>query len=52
MWKLPPPRKAWQKEHHNMAIFDAAALGIAYFKRSGEVGGHARDLPDDFQKAV
>jgi hypothetical protein len=29
-WKLPPKRKAWQSEHHNMAIFDAAALGIAF----------------------
>jgi RNase H-fold protein (predicted Holliday junction resolvase) len=29
-WRLPPPRKAWQGEHRNMAIFDAAALGMAY----------------------
>jgi RNase H-fold protein (predicted Holliday junction resolvase) len=29
-WKLPPPRKAWQREHRNMSIFDAAAVGVAY----------------------
>ncbi|HET9375321.1 MAG TPA: hypothetical protein VFO40_10125, partial [Chthoniobacterales bacterium] len=29
-WKLPPKRKNWQPEHHNMAIFDAISLGLAY----------------------
>jgi len=29
-WKLPPPRKPWQREHPNMAIFDAAALAVTY----------------------
>jgi hypothetical protein len=38
MWKLPPPRKPWQTEHYNMAIFDAASLAIAYFSRFGEFG--------------
>ena len=27
-WKLPPPRKVWESEHYNMAIFDAIALGL------------------------
>jgi hypothetical protein len=30
-WKLPPNRKNWQPEHHNMAIFDAISVGLAYF---------------------
>lgn len=30
-WKLPPPRRIWQKEHWNMPIFDAVALAISYF---------------------
>ena len=29
-WKLPPPRKAWKREHPNMSIFDAAALAVTY----------------------
>lgn len=29
-WKLPPNRKNWQPEHHNMPIFDAISLAIAY----------------------
>jgi hypothetical protein len=37
-WKLPPPRKPWQTENRNMAIFDAASLGITYFSRFGEFG--------------
>jgi hypothetical protein len=35
-WKLPPNRKNWQPEHHNMPIFDAISLGVAYLLgRSG-----------------
>lgn len=30
-WKLPPKRKNWQPEHHNMTIFDAVSLGLTYF---------------------
>jgi Holliday junction resolvasome RuvABC endonuclease subunit len=28
---LPKPRKIWEPDHYAMAIFEAAALGIAYF---------------------
>jgi hypothetical protein len=31
--KLPPKRKLWQSEDYRMSIFDAAALGVAYFAR-------------------
>lgn len=30
--RLPPKRKIWQSEDYRMSIFDAAALGVAYFK--------------------
>ena len=30
---LPPHRKPWMSEDHRMAIFDAAAFGMAYFAR-------------------
>ena len=30
-WKLPPPRRSYEHEHWNMPIFDAVALGVAYF---------------------
>ena len=30
---LPPKRKPWQSEDYRMSIFDAAALGVAYFAR-------------------
>jgi glucan phosphorylase len=29
--KLPPKRKIWLCEDYRMSIFDAAALGVAYF---------------------
>ena len=31
--KVPPRRKSWQSEDYRMSIFDAAALGVAYFGR-------------------
>lgn len=45
LWKLPPPRKPWQKEHYNMAIFDAVALGISYFSRFGNLELHIENAP-------
>jgi hypothetical protein len=32
-WILPPKRKCWQSEDYRMSIFDAVALGVAYFTR-------------------
>jgi hypothetical protein len=32
-WALPPKRKCWQSEDYRMSVFDAAALGAAYFAR-------------------
>ena len=37
--RLPPKRKIWKSEDYRMSIFDAAALGVAYFDRT------ARRLP-------
>jgi hypothetical protein len=31
-WKLPHKRKPWESEDYRMSIFDAAALGITYFR--------------------
>jgi hypothetical protein len=36
-WKLPPHRKNWEPEHHNMAIFDAISVGLTYFIQSGQM---------------
>jgi hypothetical protein len=33
-WKLPPKRRPWISEGHNMVIFDATATGLAYLARS------------------
>ena len=32
--RLPPPRKPWKSEDSRMAIFDAAALALAWYARS------------------
>ena len=32
VWRVPPKRRAWQSEHPRMAIFDAIALGLAYWQ--------------------
>jgi hypothetical protein len=33
-WKLPPKRKPWQSERHATALFDAVAVGVAFFAAS------------------
>lgn len=35
LWKLPPKRRIWESEHPIMAMFDAVALGFAYWQRDG-----------------
>lgn len=35
LWKLPPKRKIWESERPRMAMFDAVALGFAYWQRCG-----------------
>lgn len=42
--RLPPKRKCWQSEDYRMGIFDAAALGVAYFARRRPVTKRA-DVP-------
>lgn len=36
-WKLPPKRRAWQSEHPRMAMFDAIALGLAYWQHPSTI---------------
>ena len=33
---VPPPRKPWKSEDARMGLFDAAALALVFFQRSGE----------------
>jgi hypothetical protein len=35
--RLGPRRKLWEAEKHSMGIFDAAAIGIAYFTREATI---------------
>lgn len=34
-WKLPPRRKNWQPEHHNITMFDAVSVGLTYLAQQG-----------------
>jgi hypothetical protein len=35
IWELPPKRKIWESERPRMAMFDAIALGFAYWQQYG-----------------
>jgi hypothetical protein len=37
--RLGPKRKAWQAEKYSMSVFDAAAIGFAYFMRKHKMRG-------------
>jgi hypothetical protein len=40
-WKLPPVRKAWMNEAHTAIIFDAIALGLAYFTAARDISSES-----------
>ena len=44
VWRLPPKRKCWQTEDYRMSIFDAVAVGIAYFGRFSSSGRQRNSL--------
>jgi hypothetical protein len=35
-WQVPPKRKPWQSDSHNMPIFEAVAVGVAHFRSLAE----------------
>jgi len=35
LWKIPPKRKTWKREHPRMMVFDAIAAGFTYWLRNG-----------------
>lgn len=35
--RLPQKRKPWESEHYQLNVFEAAALGVAYFQRLGKL---------------
>lgn len=41
--RLGPRRKFWQAEKYSMSVFDAAALGIAYFMSKPTLHSNLRD---------
>jgi hypothetical protein len=36
VWQLPPRRRAWESEHPRQTVFDAIALGLAYWQHETE----------------
>lgn len=36
VWKLPSERKAWESEAARMSVFDAIAVGLAYWQHETE----------------
>jgi hypothetical protein len=41
---LPPKRKAWESEHHNAVIFDAAAAAMTFLALKSEAVSMAPQL--------
>ncbi len=37
-WHVPPRRKPWQSDSHNMPVFEAVAVGITIFRHLAECG--------------
>jgi hypothetical protein len=47
VWQLPPTRKVWQSEHPRQTVFDAIALGLAYWQHETNIPSDSRQNADD-----
>jgi hypothetical protein len=48
-WRLPRPRKPWESEPRRMSVFDAAAIGLAYWQHETSLAPtpRARTVEED-----
>ena len=42
VWQLPPKRKPWQAEHPRQTVFDAIALGLAYWQHETSAAANSK----------
>jgi len=47
VWRLPPKRKAWESEHPRQSVFDAIALGFAYWQHETIKVRDSQDKTED-----
>jgi hypothetical protein len=47
VWRLPPERKAWESEHPRQTVFDAIALGLAYWQHETNNVLDSQDRAED-----
>lgn len=47
VWQLPPKRKVWQSEHSRQTVFDAIALGLAYWQHETERIGNSQGAAEN-----
>jgi hypothetical protein len=52
VWQLPPRRKAWESEHPRQSVFDAIALGLAYWQHEAVGVEDLQDKAEDRAKAA
>lgn len=46
VWKLPPERRIWEPEHSRQTIFDAIALGVAFWQNESNSIETSKEQPD------
>ena len=52
VWQLPPERKAWESEHPRQTVFDAIALGLAYWQHETNNVLDSQDKAEDRAESV
>jgi hypothetical protein len=52
LFALPPKRRPWQSEDYRMSIFDAAAVGTAYFGRKAVIDPAILPNVEPFQRPL
>jgi hypothetical protein len=46
IWKLPPERRIWQPEHSRQTVFDAIALGMAFWQNETKTIEALKEQPE------
>jgi hypothetical protein len=51
-WQLPPQRRIWDSEHPRQSVFDAIALGFAYWQRATSSTVNLDEETEDKEKTL
>lgn len=52
IWKLPPERRIWEPEHSRQTVFDAIALGMAFWQNESNSIKTPEERPEILEESI